>query len=226
MLEDASDVAIYVIDVGVAEPHDFSLGDVRVSPEVLAKNGQVQIETEAVRVGPEEERGVAIYVLDAKGVPQPRGQKTLHWRPGEPQAIDFTLTGEDLGSHPGYIRIQGEDNLPADDTRYFTFDVRPPFRVLVAAPKPTSRYALFLTEALAPSALLKSGRARFECETIGLDQLLDRNLESYSAVCLLDPTPLAPAAWQQLAGYRSSRGGLHRFGWAGRCAASIDMFWP
>ncbi len=71
LLEDAGDVAVYVIDVGVAEPHDFSLGDVRVSPEVLAKNGQVQIETEAIRIGPEEERGVAIYVIDTKGVPQP-----------------------------------------------------------------------------------------------------------------------------------------------------------
>lgn len=222
LLDEASDVAIYVIDVGVADPHDFSLGDVRVSPEVFAKNGQVQIETEAVRIGPEEERGVAIYVLDAKGVPQPRGQKTLHWRPGEPQAIDFTLTGEDLGTHQGYIRIQGEDNLPADDTRYFTFDVRPPFRVLVAAPKPADRYALFLTEALAPSALRKSGRARFECETISLDHLLDKNLETYSAVCLLDPTPLEPAAWQQLSAYVKQGGGLAI--WLGRDAQPIDAF--
>jgi hypothetical protein len=222
LLEDAGDVAVYVIDVGVAEPHDFSLGDVRVSPEVLAKNGQVQIETEAVRIGPEEERGVAIYVIDSKGVPQPRGQKTLHWRPGEPQAIDFTLTGEDLGTHQGYIRIQGEDNLPADDTRYFTFDVRPAFRVLVAAPKPADRYALFLTEALAPDALRKSGRARFECETISLDQILDRNLESYSAVCLLDPTPLDPAVWQRLGSYVKQGGGLAV--WLGRNAQPIDTF--
>ena len=55
LLEDAGDVAVYVIDVGVAEPHDFSLGDVRVSPEVLAKNGQVQIETgSGSGIGPEE----------------------------------------------------------------------------------------------------------------------------------------------------------------------------
>jgi hypothetical protein len=222
LLEDASDVAIYVIDVGVAEPHDFSLGDVRVSPEVFAKNGQVQIETEAVRIGPEEERGVAIYVLDAKGVPQPRGQKTLHWRPGEPQAIDFTLTGEDLGTHQGYLRIQGEDNLAADDTRYFTFDVRPAFRVLIAAPKPVDQSALFLSQALAPSALRKSGRARFKCETVACDQLPDRTLENYSAVCLLDPTPLDPAVWQQLAGYVKQGGGLAI--WLGRDAQPIATF--
>lgn len=222
LLDDASDVAIYLIDVGVKEPHDFSLGDMRVSPEVFAKNGQVQIESEAVRTGPEEDRGVAIYVIDSKGTPQLRGQKTVHWRPGEPQAIDFTLTGEDLGSHQGYIRIEGEDNLPADDTRYFTFDVRPPFRVLVAAAKPIDQRALFLTQALSPSLLLKNGRARFVCETIGFDQLLDRNLDNYSAVCLLDPTPLDPAVWQQLTGYVKQGGGVAV--WLGRDAQPIDAF--
>lgn len=222
LLEDAGEVALYVIDVGVAQPHDFALGDVRVNPEVFARNGQVQIESEAVRLGPEEDRGVAVYVIDSKGIPQPRGQKVIHWRPGEPQAIDFTLTGEELGSHQGYLRIQGEDNLPADDTRYFTFDVRPPFRVLIAAAKPVDQHALFLTQALSPSLLRRSGRARFVCDTISLDQLLDKNLENYSAVCLLDPTPLDATVWQQLDGYVKQGGGLAI--WLGRDAQPIDAF--
>ncbi len=222
LLADSSDVTLYLIDVGVAEPRDFALGEVRLSPEVLARNGQVRIETEAIRLGPEEERSVAIYVLDAQGHPQARGQKTLHWRPGESQAIDFTLTGDELGTHQGYLKILGEDNLPADDTRYFTFDVRPAFRVLVAAPKPAEQYALFLTEALSPEAFRRTGRARFQCDTISLDQLADRNLETYSAVCLLDPAPPDPAVWQKLQTYVRQGGGLAI--WLGRNAQPVSAF--
>ena len=100
--------------------------------------------------------------------------------------------------------------------------MRPPFRVLVAAPQPIDQRALFLTQALSPSLLRKSGRARFECETIGFDRLLDKNLDNYSAVCLLDPTPLDPAVWQQLRAYVKQGGGLAI--WLGRNAQPIDAF--
>jgi aerotolerance regulator-like protein len=222
LLEAAGDVGLYVIDVGVAEPRNFALGDVKVSPEVTPKSGKVRVETDLIRVGPEAERAVAIYVLDANKTPQIRDQKTFRWKPGEPQSVEFALGNEGIGTHQGFVRILGEDNLAADDVRYFSFDVRPAFHVLVAAPKPADQYALFLTEALSPVAFRKSGRARFECETVALDQLLDRNLENYAAVCLLDPTPLDPAVWARLRTYVEQGGGLAI--WLGRNAQPIDAF--
>jgi len=221
-LAEAGDIGLYVIDVGLAEPQDFALADVTVSPEVSAKNGKVRIQTDAIRLGPDADRSVAIYVLDASGNPQPRGQQTIHWHAGERTAIDFALGGEEIGTHQGYVQIMGDDNLATDDVRYFTFDIRPPFRVLVAAPKPADRYSLFLTQAIAPQALRKNGRARFECETVALDQLMDRNLESYAAVCLLDPAPLPPETWQRLGNYVRQGGGLAV--WLGRNAQPIDKF--
>jgi hypothetical protein len=59
LLERNSEIGVYVIDVGIAEPRDFALGDVKVTPEVVAKNGKVQIATEAIRLGPDEDRQVA-----------------------------------------------------------------------------------------------------------------------------------------------------------------------
>jgi hypothetical protein len=222
LLADAGDVGLYIVDVGVAEPRNFALGDVKIAPEVLARNGQVRIETEAIRLGPEEERGIAVYELDEQGKPQIRGQKTLHWKPGDPQSVDFTISEEQLGAHQGYLKILGEDNLAADDQRFFTFEVRPPFRVLVAAPKPADQYALFLTEALSPIAFRKNGRSRFECETIALDQLLQSNLENYSAICLVDPTALDAAVWQRLQVYVRQGGGLAV--WLGRNAQPVESF--
>ncbi len=211
VLERSADIGVYVIDVGIAEPHNSALGDVKVTPEVVAKSGKVQIATEAIRLGPDEDRQVALYVLDTKTSPptlQARDRKMLHWQAGQPQPLEFTLANEELGTHQGLIRIAGEDNLTADDVRYFTFDVRPPFRVLIAAPPPVERYTFFLPEALAPTVLRISGRVRFQCETIPLDALRDKSLDGYAAVCLLDPTPLEPAVWQTLRTYVEGGGGL------------------
>ena len=75
----------------------------------------------------------------------------------------------------------------------FTVEVRPPWKVLVAAPKPAQRRAIFLTEALAPAAFRRTGQARFECDVIPLDELGTKPLDDYAAVCLLDPPPLSDA---------------------------------
>ncbi len=225
LLEAAGDIGLYVIDVGVAEPRDFALGDVRVTPEVVAKSGSVLVEVDALRLGPDEDRDVAIYMLDSKSTPpkpQIRGQKTIHWKAGAPQTIEFTIANEGLGVHQGYVKILGEDNLAADDIRYFTFDVRPAFKVLVAATKPADQHALFLTEAIAPEAFRRTGRARFQCETVAFDQLPDRNLDSYSAVCLLDPMPLGAQTWDQLHAYVEHGGGLAI--WLGRNANADESF--
>ena len=136
---------------------------------------------------------MAIYLLDRKDrrSRRPAAQSKSTGRPVNRRRSSSRSNGETIGTHQGFIHIQGEDNLAADDVRYFTFDVRPPFRVLIAAPQPVERYTFFLTEALSPSlsAQERPGRV-FECETISLDKLLDKNLDNYSAVCLLDPTPL------------------------------------
>src|SRR5205814_3880194 len=59
-LEAAGEIGVYIIDVGIPEPRDFSLGDLKVSPEVVAKTGKVQTETGASRLGPDEDRGEAM----------------------------------------------------------------------------------------------------------------------------------------------------------------------
>ncbi len=236
LVDAAGDIGLYVIDVGVAEPKDFSLGDVRVWPEVVAKGGAVQIETTAGRLGPEEDRAVALYVIAPENAgqgadaprsptttgPRMRGQKMVHWKPGEAPTVEFTLTADGPGTYQGYVKILGEDNLAADDIRYFTYDVRPPFRVLLAAPPPVDRRTLLLSEALSPFQFRKTGRSRFDCETTPLDGVADRNLETYSAVCLIDPSPLDDATWNRLKSYVEQGGALAIF--LGRNAQPAETF--
>jgi len=208
-LADDKDVAIYVIDVGVSDPQNISLGDLRLSSDSLSSNTPLRLETDLAAVGTAgEDRTIALDVIDAAGQPQRRDQTTVKPSADQPQPVEFQLGGLELGTHQGTVRILGEDSLAADDVRYFTANVHSPWKVLIAAPKPDLQNAATLAEQLAPAASRQTGQARFECQIIPLDQLAGTSLDEQSAVCLVDPPPLADAVWESLAKFVERGGGL------------------
>jgi hypothetical protein len=100
--------------------------------------------------------------------------------------------------------------------------VKPPWRILIAAPKPAESYAMFLAEDLAPSGLRKRDQARFDCDIINLEDLSKKNLTDYAAVFVLDPTPQGPTFWQTLADYAADGHGVAIF--LGRNAQPMESF--
>jgi hypothetical protein len=120
------------------------------------------------------------------------------------------------------VQILGQDGLAADDRRYFTIDVKPPWPILVAAPRPEKGYALFLSEALAPKSWSLSGRAPFQCTVVAQDELAQKDLNPYAAVCLVDPRPMEAAVWQKLANFVAEGHGLAVF--LGRNAEPVTSF--
>ncbi len=226
-LKQLSGIGIYVIDVGVKDPSNFGIASLRLSGEVISKNGELRIQADVAHVGPGGERTVELYLLDRETRQgSMRGQQALVFRADESQQVDFQMRGLAAGIQQGYLKIAGEDALACDDVRSFTVDVRPAWRVLLAAPRDASRapddYVLFLSQALAPYAIRIKGEAAFDCEVVSTDELANQPLEGYAAVCLVDPRPLVPAVWQKLHSYVSAGGGLGIF--LGRNATPIDSF--
>jgi hypothetical protein len=226
-LADVPGVGIYLLDVGVENPANFALGEVRLSGQVLSSRSPLGVETELTRTGAAsqgaaEDRVVELYLLDAKGQPQKRSEESYTLKPGASRRVEFRVDVPELGTHQGFLRIVGQDALACDDTRYFTVEVKPPWRILVAAPRPAQGYAVFLTQALASTEARQSGQASFDCEVVDLGGLPQRTLSDYAAVCLVDPTPLEPATWQKLGDFASGGGGVAIF--LGRHAQPIDSF--
>ncbi len=217
-LERADMAGIYLIDVGVDDPDDFGLGTLRLSAEVLAKNTKLQVTSELTRTGPEARRAVELFIDDNRGQPQKKGHVTAEWQPGSGQRIELPPIDLDEGTHQGVLRILGADGLDWNDTRYFTVRVKPAWRILVATPRP--EHAIYLTEALAPSAMREKGQ--FVCDVVRHDQLDQQQLTDYAAVCLLDPKPLADTLWQRLAEYVTAGHGLAIF--LGHNAQPVDSF--
>lgn len=204
-------LGIYVIDVGVAEPKNFALGEIRLSGEILPRNRHWTLGTELSSIGQEGQKAVEVYLIDEQGKAEKRAQQSLDARPGESHSIEFPLGGLETGAHQGYVRLVGTDGLECDNRRYFTVEVMPAWKVLVVAAPPADDRASSLTQALAPTAWRKTGQARFDCKVIGYSELASEPLEGMAAVALLDPGSLDDVVWEQLHAFAQAGGGLAIF---------------
>ncbi len=108
-------------------------------------------------------------------------------------------------------------------SRYFTIDVRPAWKVLIAAQPPLNQTALFLSQAIAPEDWRRTGQSRFDVTTIAVEKIAETDLDEFAAVCVLDPPPLEAAVWDKLHSYVKQGGGLGI--WLGRGAlANLQAF--
>jgi len=224
---DVPNVGVYVIDVGVEQPENYALGEVRLSGQVLSSRSPLRIETELSRTGPPApglpcERSVELHLLDNQGNEQKRSEQSHTLGPRESRQVDFHVGPLGIGTQQGFLQIVGQDGLACDDRRYFSVEVKPAWQILIAAPEPAERYALFLTQALAPAEHRRRGEARFDCHVVDLDELARLPLEGYAAVCLLDPMPLEPVVWKKLGDFAADGRGVAIF--LGRNAQPIASF--
>lgn len=222
LLKERPNLLVYVVDVGVEQPRNLSLGELQLSAQLLAQSGQLKISTVLRSLGLEGERTVELHLEDADpNLPvirdgklelprdQKRGAQTVNLATGNPTSIEFSVTGFELGAAQGKVRIVGEDGLSADDVRYFAIDVQKPWPVLVATgPNVDSDY---LVNSIAPPDYRQTNQARFICQTIDQAELPGKDLAAFRAVCLLDPSPLPDEAWQKLATFVEGGGGVAIF---------------
>lgn len=205
--------AVYVIDVGVESPRNLGLGPLQLSGERLPRNRPLRLSGELKSIGDAGEQTVEAYVFDpATATSQVRARQSAAVAADGAARVEFMLTGLEPGLHQGDVQIKAEDALQIDNSRFFTVQIRPPQRVLIAtAPPDVEDRARLLTEALSPTTMREAGQAPYECDVISTDALEETNLEPYAAVLLNDPRPLSPAAWQKLHAYAHGGGGIGIF---------------
>ncbi len=211
-VESLHGAAIYENLVGATAPQDFALGPLELNGERLPINKPLRLSTELRTVGDAGQRTVEAYLLDAAGTPQLRGRQAADIAAGGAARLEFLLNGLPPGIHQGQVRIAGADGLQANDIRYFTVEVRPAQRVLIAsAPPEFEDRAVMLSEALSPTTMRESGQAPFQCDVVSTESLAETKLDAYAAVLLNDPRPLSAAAWQRLHAYAFGGGGIGFF---------------
>jgi len=215
-------IDLYVIDVGVEQPKNAGLGELRLSNQTLPPSGELEIRADVASVGLQGTRVVEVLVDQPDPnlpvirdgevqwpVQAPRGRQEIELSSTSAKSIEFRLAGLPTGTVQGEVRLLGEDGLAVDDRRYFTVQVQESTPLLVVSPE--GGVAKFFIEAVAPREFRQTGRAEFACTEVAVSALGQQPLESFGAVCLLDPPPLPAEDWAKLLKFVESGGGLAVF---------------
>ena len=217
--------SLFVIDVGVESPFNYSLAPLQLPASEVSTNGRLVLRTEIRRSGGAGQRTVKLEVekVDASR-PVVRDQKTLfptevyapqskvvEVRENGSEGVEFEFSQSlTTGTYHGSIGIEGQDGLAIDDRRYFTFRVSPLRSTLVVHPKnvnPTIMKGL-----LAPSRSDGPNGFESECEVVTqteFDQMSD--FKQYDAIFVLDPKPIVDDRWELLQRFVENGGGLGLF---------------
>jgi hypothetical protein len=218
-------VLLYLIDVGVEQPRNFSLGNVELDSQTLVRSGELSLTVDVRSQGGEAENAESTVellieqpdpsrpvVVDGKPllpVAQVRDRKTVTLPVDGSQRVEFRVRGWEGGTQQGSLRLLSEDGLASDNVRYFAVEIREAWPVLVASSSDASAF-LFI-EAIAPRQYRETGTARFDCHQIAPAEISQKDLSTYPVVCLLDPPPLTEAQWDQLADFVQQGGSLAVF---------------
>lgn len=225
--------SLFVIDVGVESPNNFSMAPLQLSSSEVSTNGRLNLRTEIRRSGGAAQRTVKLEVekIDASR-PVVRDQKTLYptevFLP-ESKVVDVRENGNagvqfefsqplTTGTYHGSIGIEGQDGLAVDDRRYFTFRVSQPRSTLVVHPNNVDPQVMesvllsFDSEDGPPALVASAGANRFEWERVTqaeFDEMKD--FGQYDAVFVMDPKPIPDDHWELLQRFVENGGGLALF---------------
>jgi hypothetical protein len=208
-LVEAPEVRLYLVDVGAEEITNWALQPLVLSRTRLRPGQPLRVEVPAQVTGLAEAPLVEIYLQTAGGKPVKRGQQIVEVAADGTGRAVFELGDLPVGTHQGLVKFAASDPLEADNTRYFTVEVRPAAKVLLLGERKGD--ALFLREALSPSSMGDHADVRFECTTELFTKAATIEFNQYDAVCLLDPPPLSEQLWEALADYAEHGGGVGIF---------------
>jgi len=203
-------VHVYLIDIGVEEPRNVGLTELRLDPHVLTRNSDLHVhstlKTASVK---NSEHVVEIYTQNASGNLVKQGQNTIALTPESQAEVSFTLQAITDPYQHGEIRLVSSDPMSFDDVQYFTVDVLPPPEILLVAPDEND--IVFWRDALAPEILVRQNKARFRCTYQSADRFQANTLAQYDVLCLMNVRNLTTHNWESIGEFVKQGGGLAVF---------------
>lgn len=228
-LEATPEYSLFVIDIGVEDPTNFSLGDIRLSASEISQGGSVTIDTQLSRSGGSEELAPVtikfqMEKINPKG-PVVRDGQTVFPDKFYPELslvkeiktesstdVRFTMNERlPVGTYHAAISLEGLDGLAIDDRRFLTFRVSETRDTLVVHPNNID--PRILVSLLSPTNLVDDGTSRYACDVVPQSELgsADLDLSGYEAIFLLDPQAMPDESWGRLEAFASKGGGVGIF---------------
>ncbi len=221
-LKENPEISLFVIDVGVERPLNFSLSSLELSGEEITPNSNFQLSTQVSRIGDAAQRTVKM-VIEKPDATRPvvrdgaavfpeetleEQSTSINIRENGSARVPFQFSKPlPAGTYHGRLEIEGEDGLSIDDQRHFTIRVRPAWQILVAHPDNVSPRNLLST--IAPSINQELRPSVYECTVVPQSELATyTDLSKFDGIFLLNPKPISENGWQNLDSYVTNGGGL------------------
>lgn len=208
VLAELPQVAVYLIDVGVDEPKNVGLTQLKLSDQTLSLGSDLTVHATVSATGvSNEEKILELYIENDAGKLVKQAQAIAKVEAGAAAVVTFS-PAKNLGGpiRQGEVRLLASDPLAGDNVRFFTIEVRPPLEILVVTDQRDE--ARFWTEALAPAEFVKLGKAKYRCKVVSPNRLLGEKLEQSAAVCLLNVASPTREVWAALAKFAEQGGGV------------------
>ncbi len=214
----------FVLRLTPRDVHDVAVIEARPSADVVTEGEPVEIVAKVKSQGPATTR---VVKLKLDGVV--RGEQSVELPADSEVPVHFVVPKVDstIPVHQGEVILAGTpDPLKFDDSRSFTFHVKPAPHILVIADDP--RDAFFILNAIDPDpAVLPAGTPRpYRAETVTSAKFAENSenlAKRYRCIFLNNVAELSEAEWGRLSGFVRDGGGLV-IGLGRRCAAgNYDM---
>lgn len=198
---------VYVIDVGVSQPTNVSIGIPRLSRSTLPLGGQLQVEAAVGATGAVGgSRSIELFMQNENGQLVKQGQSSFELKDSGSSQVEFSVPVTKGPISQGELRLVSSDPLSADDIRYFTVRVREPPEILVVG---ESRGMVDdWLDALEPPELKRQAKSRYRCTYMPPADLATADLSKYATVCLINVSKPSDDAWTALFRYVDAGGGL------------------
>lgn len=201
-------VPVYVIDVGVEENLNLALGCPRLPSRSVGRNATVDIRSVVSGGARPAWRTVALEIAGETRY-LVRVELKHPWAES-PVRFDEPMASE--GAVQGRVLFIEEDELAADNVRYFTLQVGDPPAVAVVRseerPADLNDDAHIVAEALAPDGLRQKGQAPVAPVLMASSALGRDPLTKFSAVFLVDAAGISDKGWAALERFVADGGGL------------------
>lgn len=196
----APGVRALFVDVGAESPADVAITALDLARQVFPATERLVVRATVQAIGSGCDTELSCLV-DDQG---PADRKPVKLRAGESAVVTFERPGLTVGLHQATVSIATPDALPFDNTRYATFEVVGPRRVLTLTDDPGNVAVWRL--ALEPNRAL-------ECEVrpagdAGSGALTPAELARYRAVCLIDVARPPAEFWERLVRFSAAGGGI------------------
>ncbi len=200
-------VATFILRLGTKDVTDVAIDAAEPAKNFVTQGESIEIRGLVQAQGTQTASRVVEFYLD--GVK--KGEKPVEIAPGTQVEVRFAtpphISEDEI--HQGELRLGGmPDPLEFNDRRYFTFKVRPAYKVLLIHDQPID--SEFVAAALDPEPRPGS-TSGFEIQRVRASEFLSRyrdTLSSYAAVFLLNVEALDEDGWGLLNGYVHEGGGL------------------